>query len=104
MVYVNYEMPIDYFVSLSNMDPIPENFFVVNRPEPRLKPETIKAIISAMNQRGFVKGLMVIDSFRGAFKLQAEQENHAGGRWINSSGGSGDRCTNGVADLRNPSS
>ena len=51
VVYVNYEMPLDYFVELANSDPIPENFFVVNRPEPQLKPETIRAIISAMNER-----------------------------------------------------
>ena len=77
VVYVNYEMALDYFVTLSKSDPIPENFFVVNRPEPKLKPETIKAIINAMNKRGFLKGVMVIDSFRGAFKLQAEQENQS---------------------------
>jgi hypothetical protein len=71
-------MALDYFVSLANSDPIPEAFFVVNRPEPRLKPETIKAIIATMNERGFVKGLMIIDSFRGAFKLQANQENQSG--------------------------
>jgi hypothetical protein len=78
VVYVNYEMPLDYFVSLSSTDPIPETFFVVNRPEARLKAETISAVINAMNERGFVKGLMVIDSFRGAFKLQADQENQSG--------------------------
>jgi hypothetical protein len=78
VVYINYEMPLDYFVALANADPIPDNFYVVNRPEPQLQPETIRAIIDAMAARGFTKGLMFIDSFRGAYKLGAEQENQSG--------------------------
>src|SRR5262249_3337701 len=62
-VYINYEMPLDYFASLSNAEPVPKHFYVVDRPEPKLKMETIGA---------------VIDSFRGAFKLKGEQENQSG--------------------------
>src|SRR5215813_7577794 len=63
VVYINYEMPLDYFASLSNAEPVPKHFYVVDRPEPKLKMETIGA---------------VIDSFRGAFKLKGEQENQSG--------------------------
>ena len=60
VVYVNYEMALNYFVELANSHPIPETFFVVNRPEPKLQPETIRGdnYCSAMNERGFVKGLV----------------------------------------------
>jgi hypothetical protein len=78
VVYINYEMPLDYFVALAKGEPIAENFYVVNRPEPRLQTDTIGAIIVEMAKRGFLKGLMVIDSFRGAFKLTGEQENQSG--------------------------
>jgi AAA domain len=78
VVYVNYEMPLDYFASLSKAEPVPKHFYVIDRPEPKLKMETVGAVISEMLKRGFPKGLMVIDSFRGAFKLKAEQENQSG--------------------------
>jgi hypothetical protein len=78
VVYVNYEMPLDYFASLSKAEPVPKHFYVIDRPEPRLKMETVGAVIAEMGKRGFPKGLMVIDSFRGAFKLKAEQENQSG--------------------------
>jgi hypothetical protein len=78
VVYVNYEMPLDYFASLSKAEPVPKHFYVIDRPELRLTMETIKAVIAEMVKRGFPKGLMVIDSFRGAFKLKAEQENQSG--------------------------
>src|SRR5262249_26829159 len=78
VVYVNYEMPLDYFSDLSKAEPVPDDFYVINRPEPKLRPETIKAVIEAMKDRGFAQGLLVIDSFRGAFKLRAEQENQSG--------------------------
>src|SRR5262245_53236519 len=78
VVYVNYEMPLDYFASLSRIEPIPKHFYVIDRPEPKLKMETVGAVIAEMLKRGFPKGLMVIDSFRGAFKLRAEQENQSG--------------------------
>lgn len=78
VVYVNYEMPLDYFASLSNLEPIPKNFYVINRPELQLKPATVEAVIREMKKRGFDNGMVVIDSFRGAFKLTGEQENQAG--------------------------
>ena len=78
VVYVNYEMPLDYFASLAKAEPVPKHFYVINRPEPKLKMETVGAVIAEMGKRGFPKGLMVIDSFRGAFKLKAEQENQSG--------------------------
>jgi RecA-family ATPase len=78
VVYVNYEMPLDYFASLSKVEPVPKHFYVIDRPEPRLKMATVEAVIAEMLKRGFSKGLMVIDSFRGAYKLKAEQENQSG--------------------------
>jgi hypothetical protein len=78
VIYVNYEMPLDYFSELSKAGPIPKDFYVINRPEPRLKAETVTAVIEAMKERGFSKGLLIVDSFRGAFKLRAEQENQSG--------------------------
>jgi AAA domain-containing protein len=78
VVYVNYEMPTDYFVSLSNHPPVPNHFYVIERPEPKLTMVTIQAVIDAMKKREFKKGVMVIDSFRGAFRLRAEQENQSG--------------------------
>src|SRR4030095_14803829 len=75
VVYVNYEMPLDYFASLSKAEPVPNHFYVIDRPEMRLKTETIAAVIKEMINKGFPRGLLVIDSFRGAFKLKAEQEN-----------------------------
>jgi DNA-binding transcriptional ArsR family regulator len=78
VVYINYEMPLDYFAELSKTGPIPSDFYVITRPEPKLKADTVKAVIDAMKERGGTKGLLVIDSFRGAFKLRAEQENQSG--------------------------
>src|SRR5262245_19533221 len=78
VVYLNYEMPLDYFASLAKAEPVPKHFYVIDRPEPKLKMETVGAVIGEMSKRGFPKGLMVIDSFRGAFKLKAEQENQSG--------------------------
>jgi hypothetical protein len=51
---------------------------VINRPELQLKPATVEAVIGEMKKRGFDNGMVVIDSFRGAFKLTGEQENQAG--------------------------
>lgn len=77
-IYVNYEMPLDYFAELSGAGEVPDNFCVIDRPEPRLQPQTVRAIIDAVGERGFPRGLLMIDSFRGAFKLRAEQENQSG--------------------------
>jgi hypothetical protein len=83
VVYVNYEMPLDYFASLSEFDPVPENFYVINRPEPRLTMPTVRAILGALKDRGVERGIMLIDSFRGAFKLTGEQENQSGAAGLN---------------------
>jgi hypothetical protein len=78
VVYVNYEMALDYFVSLSRAEPVPQNFYVINQPEPRLTDHTIISVIGECKNRGIETGIMVIDSFRGAFKLTADQENQSG--------------------------
>jgi hypothetical protein len=71
-------MSLDYFASLSKTEPVPKHFYVIDRPEPRLKMRTVQAVIDEMIKRSSRKGLLVIDSFRGAFKLRAEQENQSG--------------------------
>jgi len=78
VVYVNYEMALDYFASLSKVEPVPNNFYVINRPEPRLTEQTIISVIGECKNRGIETGILVIDSFRGAFKLTADQENQSG--------------------------
>jgi Bifunctional DNA primase/polymerase, N-terminal/AAA domain/Primase C terminal 1 (PriCT-1)/Winged helix-turn-helix DNA-binding len=74
-VYINYEMPNDYLQQLIRSAEVPSQSFVMNRPEPILRLETIKAIVSKV---GSSTGLLVIDSFRGAFKLTGKAENLAG--------------------------
>ena len=74
-VYINYEMAEDYLQQLMRSGDIPADSFIVNRPEPTLRLDTIKAIISKV---GRPEGLLVIDSFRGAFKLTGKAENIAG--------------------------
>jgi hypothetical protein len=78
VIYVNYEMPADYFAELSKAGPIPEDFYLIERPEPKLQMKTIMAVMEAMKELGYSTGLVVLDSFRGAFKLKAEQENQSG--------------------------
>ena len=78
IVYVNYEMGLDYFASLSQGEPVPMHFYVINRPEPRLRCDTVTSIIEAMQERGFAKGILIVDSFRGAYKLKGDQENQSG--------------------------
>ena len=74
VVYVNYEMPEDYLQTLLRAGDCPKGAFIINRPEPILALETIENI---MGQVENTTGMMVIDSFRGAFKLQGEAENQA---------------------------
>jgi hypothetical protein len=78
VVYVNYEMALDYFASLSRAEPVPNNFYVINRPEPKLTEPTILSVIGECKNRGIETGILMIDSFRGAFKLTADQENQSG--------------------------
>lgn len=74
-VYLNYEMPDDYLQTLIRTAEVPADSYVINRPEPILRLETIDAIVSKV---GSNNGLLVIDSFRGAFKLTGKAENLAG--------------------------
>ncbi len=74
-VYLNHEMPDDYLQLLIRSAEVPANAFIFNRPEPILRLETIEGIISKV---GSSNGLLVIDSFRGAFKLTGKAENLAG--------------------------
>jgi DNA-binding transcriptional ArsR family regulator len=79
VLYVNYEMPRDYFSELAKTSgAVTENFFYIDRPEPRLKVDTIKDIIGALGKLGFPTGIFIIDSFRGAFKLDGDGENLSG--------------------------
>jgi len=75
IVYVNYEMSEDYLQTLLRAGDCPKGAFIINRPEPIL---TLKTIENIMGQVENNPGMMVIDSFRGAFKLQGEAENLSG--------------------------
>ena len=74
-VYINYEMSDDYLQSLIRSAEVPAESYVINRPEPILSLKTIDALVSKV---GSSNGLLVIDSFRGAFKLAGKAENLAG--------------------------
>jgi hypothetical protein len=76
VLYLNYEMGFDYLQKLlrAGGDP-PPNALVLNRPEPVLQLETVDKLFTDL----IPGGVMVIDSFRGAFRLQGDAENSAGG-------------------------
>ncbi|MCZ6906695.1 MAG: hypothetical protein O7G28_05370 [Deltaproteobacteria bacterium] len=76
VVYVNYEMAEDYLQILLGAGDCPNEAYLVSRPEAVLSLGTIESLISKVENG---PGMMVIDSFRGAFKLRGEAENHAGG-------------------------
>src|SRR5262249_7440626 len=69
---------LDYFASISKGESVPRNFYVIDHPESKLTMDTVAAVIGELKQRGFETGMLIIDSFRGAFKLKAEQENQSG--------------------------
>ncbi len=79
VVYVNYEMAEDYFQTLLRAGNCPIGAYIINRPEPILTLETIEGIMGQVENG---PGMMVIDSFRGAFKLQGEAENLSGGAGV----------------------
>jgi len=79
IVYVNYEMPEDYLQTLLRAGDCPGEAYVINRPEPVLTLEIIENIIGQVESG---PGLIVIDSFRGAFKLSGDAENSAGGAGV----------------------
>ena len=74
-VYVNFEMPPDYLQQLLRECGTPVNAYLLNWPEPVLQLETLATVIAKFGGNG---GLLVIDSFRGAFKLTGKGENLAG--------------------------
>jgi len=75
VVYVNYEMAEDYLQTLLRAGDCPTGAYIINRPEPILTPKTIENIMGQVENG---PGMMVIDSFRGAFKLRGEAENLSG--------------------------
>jgi len=79
VVYVNYEMAEDYLHTLLGAGDCPEGAYLVSRPEPVLSLRTIESLITKVENG---PGMMVIDSFRGAFKLRGEAENSAGGAGV----------------------
>src|SRR5262249_23701771 len=79
VVYVNYEMTPDYLKSLLSSPDAPDSAYLdsahlTNRPTSVFTPEIASAF---MNQTAGL-GLMIIDSFRGAFRLTGDGENLAG--------------------------
>jgi len=79
IIYVNYEMPPDYLRELLGSADRPDSAYITDRPEPVLTPPTINKLIEAL---GSDSGMLVIDSFRGAFKLRGDAENSAGGAGV----------------------
>jgi hypothetical protein len=78
VAYINYEMPSNYLKELLRRGGSADNAYILNRPEPVLTLETVDYLLETLTPGG----LMVIDSFRGAFRLHGEQENHAGGAGV----------------------
>ncbi len=79
VVYINYEMPEDYLQTLLRAGDCPDGAYLINRPEPILFPATVGEIIEEVKGSS---GVLVIDSFRGAFKLNGDAENSAGGAGV----------------------
>jgi len=76
VVYLNYEMGFDYLQKLLRAGgACPVEAFILNRPEPVLQTTTVEALMQKFSR----PGLIVIDSFRGAFRLHGDAENSAGG-------------------------
>ena len=76
MVYLNYEMGFSYLKALLIAGgPCPDEAYILNRPEPVLQTATVEALMQQVGK----PGVMVIDSFRGAFRLAGDAENSAGG-------------------------
>lgn len=72
--YVNYEMSdTDMRKLIGSTNCISDNVYIINRPEPVLQLSSIQYVL-----RKYPPAVLVIDSFRGAFKLQGEKENSSG--------------------------
>ena len=79
VLYLNYEMPHGYLKKLLRVggEP-PANAHVLNRPEPLLQLQTVDYLFQTVTPAGVI----IIDSFRGAFRLQSDGENSAGGAGV----------------------
>ncbi len=76
VVYLNYEMGFSYLKELlSAGGSCPDEAYILNRPEPVLQTVTVEALMQHVGK----PAVMVIDSFRGAFRLAGDAENSAGG-------------------------
>jgi AAA domain len=76
VVYLNYEMGFAYLQTLLGAGgPCPEEAYILNRPEPVLQMATVETLMQQTSR----PGVMVIDSFRGAFRLSGDAENSSGG-------------------------
>jgi hypothetical protein len=79
IIYLNYEMGFAYLQKLLGAGgACPEEAYVLNRPEPVLQMATIEGLMQQVNK----PGVMVIDSFRGAFRLHGDAENSSGGAGV----------------------
>jgi len=74
VVYVNYEMPPSYLHYLVKMGGCPDGTYLISRPEPVLSITTVETIIKQVGS----PCVIIIDSFRGAFRLRGDGENSAG--------------------------
>jgi hypothetical protein len=79
VLYLNYEMPHGYLKKLLRVggEP-PANAHVLNRPEPLLQLQTVDYLFQTVA----AAGVIIIDSFRGAFRLQSDGENSARGAGV----------------------
>lgn len=76
VVYLNYEMGFSYLQKLLGAGgACPDEAYILNRPEPVLQTATIETLMQGLSK----PGVMVIDSFRGAFRLDGDKENSSGG-------------------------
>jgi hypothetical protein len=79
VLYLNYEMPHGYLKKLLMAGgESPTNAYVLNRPEPLLQLETVDYLFQTL----VPAGLIIVDSFRGAFRLHGDGENSAGGAGV----------------------
>jgi hypothetical protein len=79
VVYLNYEMGFSYLKDLLRAGgPCPKDAYILNRPEPVLQTSTVEALMLDIGKAG----VLLIDSFRGAFRLAGDAENSAGGAGV----------------------
>jgi hypothetical protein len=79
VAYLNYEMGFNYLQKLIKAGgACPDEAYIINRPEPLLQMATVETVMVGLGK----PGVMVIDSFRGAFRLQGDAENSSGGAGV----------------------